>query len=131
VGWDTAGTGYYAGLVTVINSGTISAYPRIIIERSGGTRATLETIRNESTGKLLLLDYDLLDGERLTIDLRPTQQSIISNMFGSRPDAIFANSDMGEFSLRPGTNDITIFVDVAGAPTVTAWIEWRTSFTGL
>jgi len=131
VGWDTAGTGYYAGIVTLNNPGTQSVYPRIIIERSGGTTATLETMRNETTGKLLLFDYDILDGERITIDLRPTQKSFVSSMFGSRPDAIFANSDIGDFVLEPGDNDITSFVHVAGAPTITAWMEWQIPYSGL
>jgi len=131
VGFITTGAGYFSGLVTVANDGTANTYPRIIIERSGGTSAILYQIRNETTGKELLFDYSLLDGERLTIDLRPTQKSIVSNYFGSRPDAILANSDFGSFLLRPGDNDITCFVNVSGAPTVTAWMEWQIAYEGL
>jgi hypothetical protein len=131
VAFNTRGTGYFDGSVTVANDGSESVYPIIVFERSGGTSATIEQVRNETTGQELLFDYSLLDGETLTIDLRPTQQSIVSSMFGNRPDAILANSDMGSFTLQPGANQITSFVNVAGAPTITAWIEWRTRYWGL
>ena len=75
--------------------------------------------------------YALLDGETLTVDLRPGQRSITSSMFGSRPDAILANSDFGSFTLKPGANQITCFVDEGGAVTVTAWLEWRDAYRGM
>lgn len=128
IGFDTTGTGYYAGLVTVTNSGKTEVYPRIVFERSGGTSAKIESVRNETTGKELLFNYSLLDGERLTIDLDPMQKSIVSNFFGSRPDAILANSDFGEFTLQPGSNDITCFVATAGGPTVTAYMTWQNQY---
>jgi len=131
VGFSNTGTAALAGLVTITNSGTTEIYPVIVVERSGGTEAIFKTVRNETTGNELLFNYSLLDGERLTIDLRPAQRSIISSMFGSRPDAILANSDMVSFTLQPGDNDITSFVDVTGAPTITAWIEWRTAYKSL
>jgi flap endonuclease-1 len=75
--------------------------------------------------------YDLLDGERLTIDLTPTNKSFISSFFGSRPDAILAGSDTGEWSLIPGDNDITCLVSAAGGATVTAWLQWRDQYNGI
>jgi hypothetical protein len=126
-GWDTTGTGYYAGLVTATNDGTTLAYPTIILHRSGGTSATIETLRNETTGDELLFDYALLDGETLTIDLTPTSKSIISSMFGNRSGAILANSDFGAWSLQPDDNDVTSFVDVSGA-TITAWMLWKDTY---
>lgn len=103
--------GNMAGLVTITNEGTTLTYPIITIRRDGGTQAIIKQIRNETVGKALSFDYSLLDGESLTIDLRPTRKSIISSMFGSRPDAILANSDFGDFTLQPGDNDVTCFVD--------------------
>jgi len=131
LGFSTTGGAFAAGSVTATNNGTAEAYPTIVFERSGGTSAVIYQVRNETTGKEILLDYSLLDGERLTIDLRPTRQSIISNFFGSRPDAILANSDTSDFTLQPGDNQVTSFVNVAGAPTITAWIEWRTAYKSL
>lgn len=124
MGFSTIGTAYFAGVTTTTNGGTAPAYPRLVVERTAGTSAILETLRNETTGKELLFDYSLLDGEILTIDLEPTAKSIVSNFFGARPDAILPNSDFGEWSLIPGTNDVTCFVSVSGA-TVVAYLLWR------
>lgn len=127
VGFITAGAGTYAGLVTVTNEGTQEAFPRFTIARSGGTSAILESIRNETTGKELLFDYALQDGETLTIDLVPPTKTIESSFFGLVPDAILANSDFGTFSLIPGDNDISCYVLNTGA-TVTAFILHRETF---
>lgn len=128
--FDTTGTGNYGGLVTVTNEGSVQAFPKIIYARSGGTSATVETLKNERTGRELLFDYDLLDGETLEIDLGSTQKSIISSFFGLRLDAVLANSDFGIWSLPRGDSDITSFVNVAGGPTVTAYLQWRDAYSG-
>ena len=128
VGFDTTGAAAFAGDSAATNGGTASAFPKFIISRSGGTSAELKEIRNETLGLELLFDYDLLDGETLTIDLTPTAKSIVSNFFGPRPDAILANSDFGEWTLQSGSNDVTCFVNVAGAPTVTAFVTYRDSY---
>jgi len=118
------------GTATVTNDGTAPAHPILRVYRSGGTSAALYSLRNETTGKALMFNYALLDGETLTVDCRPDKQSITSSFFGSRPGAILANSDFGSFVLQAGANQITCFVDVAGAPTVTAWLEWVTASKG-
>lgn len=125
VGFNTTGTGYFAGKTTITNEGTVIAFPKIIYHRSGGTSAIIETLKNETTGKEILFNYSLLNGERLTMDLSPGNRSIVSSFFGPRPDAILANSDDGSWVLNPGSNDITSFVATAGSPTVTAWMTWR------
>lgn len=109
LGFNSSGTGYFAGKTTVTNEGNTLAFPQIVFKRTGGTVITIETLKNETTGKELLFDYDLLDGERLTIDLTPTKKSIISNYFGSRLDAILANSDFNTWTLIPGSNSVTSF----------------------
>jgi len=131
IGFNTTGTGYLAGDHATTNNGTArNHHPKIIISRSGGTSAVLEEIRNETLGLELLFNYALLDGETLTIDLTPTAKSIVSNFFGPRPDAVLANSDFGEWSLQPGDNDVTCFINVAGAPTVTAFVTYRDPYKG-
>lgn len=133
LGFNTTGVGYFAGDLAayVTNDGTVETFPYFKIKRSGGTSAILEEIRNETTGKELLFDYSLLDGETLTINLDPKQKRIISDFFGPRPDAVLANSDFGAFSLLVGDNDITCFVAVAGAPTVVATCVFQDSFDGV
>lgn len=128
IGFNTTGTTYYSGTVTATNAGTETAYPKFVIKRSGGTTALVTQIRNETTGKAISCNYSLLDGETLTIDLAPTKKSIVSSFFGSVPRAVLAASDVGSFALRPGTNQITSFVNVTGAPTITANMEWRNSY---
>jgi hypothetical protein len=127
--WDT-GTAFFSGGITVTNDATEPSFPILTIERAGGTSAILTMIRNETSGKTLWFDYSLLDGEKLTIDLRSTQKTIMSSFSGNRPDAALANSDMGTFSLLSGDNQITCFVDVSGAPTITAFVLWQDTFWG-
>lgn len=131
VGHDQAVAIVHAGIVTANNGGTEIAFPQFVVERTGGTGATIKSLRNESTGKELLLDYDLLDDERLTIDLTPTNKSFISSFFSSRPDAILSGSDTGEWSLIPGDNEITCLVSVTGGATVTAWLQWSDQYNGI
>jgi hypothetical protein len=118
LGFSASGAGNFAGSVVATNDGTQDAYPLIVISRNGGTTATIKTLRNESIGLDLLFDYDLLDGETLTIDLSPQSKNITSNIFGQRLDAILPNSDFGTWRLQPGDNQVTCFVDVTGAPTI-------------
>lgn len=130
LGFNTSGTGNFAGLVTPNNEGSVQAFPKIIYARNGGTSAIIETLRNETTGKELLFDYPLLDGETLTINLEPTQKSIISSFFGSRLDAVLPNSDFGTWALPRGNSDVTSFIAVAGGSTITAYMQWRDAYSG-
>jgi len=130
IGDDASASREIGGTATVTNDGTAPAHPILKVYRSGGAGASLYTLRNETTGKMLMFDYDLLDGETLTVDCRPDQQRITSSFFGARPDAILANSDFGTFALKSGANQITCFVDEDTAPTVTAWLEWKAIYKG-
>lgn len=131
IGWNDTGTAYYAGAATATNDGTSSIYPKVVFKRSGGTSARLDTLRNETTGKEIFLDYSLRDGETLIIDLRPTHKSVTSDFYGSRLDAVLANSDFGDFALQPGDNTITCYIKEAGSPTVTAYMVWRDAYWSL
>lgn len=128
LGFDTTGTGNYAGLVTLSNGGTVPAFPKLIFNRSGGTTATIQTVKNERNGQELLFNYSLLDGETLTIDLTSTKKSIVSSFFGPRQDAILPNSDFGNWHLLTGSNNLTSFVSTSGSPTVTGYLLWKDQF---
>ncbi len=128
LGFNTVGTGYFAGKFTVINEGNVSAFPQAVYRRLGGTYAIIETLKNERTGKELLFDYRLLSGESLIIDLTPTKKSITSSFFGPRLDAVLPNSDFGTWQLKPGENSITTFCPVSGGPVLTAYLLWRDTF---
>lgn len=130
IGFDTTGGGALAGSTTVANDGTAHTFPQFVIDRSGGTSAIVETLRNETLGLELLFDYALLDGETLTLDNLPQVQTIESNFFGSRLDATLAGDDFGDWSLQPGDNQVTCFVAVAGGPTVVGYLLYRTAYKG-
>ena len=131
IGMSGAGNAEVGAPTTVTVVGSVQVYPRITIERSGGTEATILFLRNDTTGKTLYMNYSLLDGEQLTIDLRPTQKSIESNFFGSQMDAVLANSDFGKFTLLPDSNTISCFVYETGAPTVSVTMLWQDTYDGI
>ncbi len=130
LGFDTTGAGTFAGAVVTTNEGSVQAFPKIVYARSGGTTAIIETLRNERTGKELLFDYALLDGETLTIDLDPLAKSIISSFFGLRLDAVLPNSDFGTWSLPRNDSNITSYVNESGTPVITAYMLWRDAYDG-
>ena len=132
-----------AGSTTVTNGGIEPVYPVFQVTRSGGTSATLYTLFNETTGKRLMFNYSLADGQTLVVDCRPREQCVRtlkgSSTFnwdgtgGMSPlgieslqySALLPGSDLGSFTLQPGANQITCFVDVAGAPNITARLKWK------
>jgi phage-related protein len=130
VGFDTSGTlagATLPGATTITNFGTATTYPKIKIKRSGGTSATIRYIQNATQGTTLYSSYAMRDGETITIDL---QEKTVTTDFGGENivgDVIERNSDFGRFGLLPGANELTTLVETAGSPTVTAWLEWRTT----
>ena len=125
--FNNTGNSTHAGSTTVTPSGNAKAYPIVTIKRSGGTTAKLKTLMNETTGKRLWFDYDLQDGETLTLDFRPGSRSMTSSFFGTRWEFL-PRSAPSEFYLLPAANLITAYVDVAGAPTITAFIRWKDAY---
>ena len=132
IGLSTTGSGSFSGNVTVKPDGNYKkTYPVIKIKRSGGTSANVDFIGNETLKAYLWLDYALLDGETITIDLRPgKQRSMTSSVFGKRWK-VLPNSDAAGFYLLPADNVITLFVNTAGSPTITAFIEWKDTYWGI
>jgi len=130
IGWDVTGAGYFAGAATVNNPGNKDAYPTFVLSRSGGTSAKLLSIRNETTGKQLYFDHGLLDGETVEIRMASRYAEVTSTFWGVQRFTILPSSDSSEFVLIPGDNIITAFVDIAGAPTMTANCLHKAVFTG-
>jgi hypothetical protein len=136
VGLYTTGAGTHAGNTAISYSGTAQAYVLISFERSGGTSAKVKYITNRETRASLLLDFDLLDGEKITIDTRPGQQSIFSTVRGNVYDDLLPNSDFGHFYLTPGngsgaqTNNLVTYIDNDGA-TITGLIRWRDAYESI
>ena len=124
-GFSTEGTASISYLQTITNNGTRSAYPKVVIKRSGGTTTTIRWIKNETIGATLYFEYSLLDGEEVTIDLSPGNRSITSSAFGNILFAMLRLSDFSNFKLVPGTNNLSVLVSESGSPTITADMQWR------
>ena len=125
LGYDNSGTATASAITTVTNNGSSDAYPMLIVKRIGGTSATLEWLKNETTGKMIWFNYALLDGETLTVDLSPGAKTITSSMFGSVMRAKLSGSDFATWCLQSGSNDISLFVADAGSPDILAYLQWR------
>ena len=129
--FSTQGTAVTSETTTVNHAGTTRAFPTITVTRSGGTTATLESIQNLTTGKVLLFDHPMLDGERIVIDLTPGNKTITTYVGDSTNNALndlLPGSDFGTFALAPGVNDIGVYISATGGPTVTAFIQWQTTY---
>ena len=127
VGFVGQGAGDYAGKTTVTNEGNGPAYPVLSVERSGVGTATLVSMRNVTAGGEIRFNYSLLDGERLTVDLRARRRDIQSSLRGQVWRAALTGHDIGAFSLLKGDNDITLFVS---GGTVEAGLVWRDTYDG-
>lgn len=137
IGYSTSGSAIasYRNMVAVANTGSHTIYPVIKVFRDNdGTSATLKYIRNETTRQTILCDYDLQAGETLTIDLTPGDRSVTSdaptNPRGGSVDvwrAVLRGSDLAEFGLIGGTNYISVYVAEVGTPTVSCWLEYKTT----
>ncbi len=132
------GTAIYAGKTTIEYNGTATAYAKITINRSGGTFARVKNIINQETTAILYMNYNLLDGETLTIEGRPQEGiSVTSSMFGAVPSAILSGSNLSQFFLTPGNgsgnndNEIYTYVDTTGSPTITANIIYKSAYISL
>jgi len=119
------GNAAVAGSTTITNDGTITVAPIVRINRAGGTAATVAFIRDETSGAELPLDYDLADGETLTVDFG--NATIYSDVYGARMQSITRSGDFAGFRLEPGTSTLTALVTNAGA-TITAYLVFKEAF---
>ena len=128
VGGVMSGSVVVAGTTSVESAGTADAYPQIIVSRSGGDGATLLSIRNETTGHVLVFNQAIQDGETLTVDLRPRLKSVDSSFYGRRLQKVLRASDFGAWRLLPGSNTISMLVLEDGSPTMTAYLVYQRPF---
>jgi len=146
VGFDTASAQVnHSGGDTINYSGTAPAYPYVEISRDDSgdtvTRCIIKRLKNETTGAIIYMDYTLLDGETLTLELRPHEEiKATSSKFGNVNDAFLENSNQGQFFLNPDNssgsseNIINLFVDeqtLSGSTVVTANMKFKAAFLSL
>jgi hypothetical protein len=92
---------YYAGITTVINSGTAESKPSVYIYGSG----KLRWIENQTTKKRMYLNLDILPGEEVVIDFGKGE--IKSTVRGNLSYSILPGSNFSDFTLIPGANTIS------------------------
>lgn len=115
-----------ASAVTAItNPGSRAALPTFIFERTGGGTAVVRFIRNNTTRQTIWLDYNLLVGEVLTVDLE--RGAVNSSRFGPRLTAVARAADMG-LSLAPGENHLSVWVDTLDPMEVAAHVVFRPTY---
>ena len=119
------GNATVAGSATITNDGSMTVAPIVRFNRSGGTSATVHFVRDETSGAELPLDYDLADGETLTVDFANAR--IYSDMYGARMQSITRSGDFAGFRLEPGDSTVTAFVTNSGA-TITAYLLFKEAF---
>lgn len=128
-----AGSAYIPGYLSIDYAGTADARPRFFVKRTGGTSANLRYLANETTGAVIFLDYDMADGEEITIDFDEERLIMRSSVHGEKWSA-FANSDVTTFALVPGNespkaNSFALLIMPGSiAPTLDARLTWHDTF---
>jgi len=133
LGFDATGSAVKAGKTNVANGGGKPAYPQLTIGRVdsvagvAASAATVSTLRNETTGRELIFNYDLLDREKLIVEMHPTRKAITSNFFGEVPEAL-VSGDIAQWYLQAGANEVTALITLAGSAASNTQLVWRNPF---
>jgi hypothetical protein len=93
-------TTYYTAINYIVNTGTAESKPKVYLYGSG----KLRWLENQTTGKRVYFNLDILTGEEIMIDFG--QGTIMSTVRGNLSYSILLGSDFGDFTLVPGTNKI-------------------------
>jgi hypothetical protein len=134
LGFDTTGNATLSGLNSasgvVTNTATAPCYPVITIACTVAT-ATLQEVKNETTGHTIRFNRAMQIGETITIDTRNGKESVRSDFpppNGSDVQMLMP-SDLGGFCLMPGENRVSCYAPGTGA-TVTVQMYWRVKHEG-
>jgi len=128
-----SGTAVVAG-VTISNvynsSSSANVYPTIQIIGPG----TLLSIENKTTGKKIDFEGLILNSnEYITLHLDPHNLKFESNWSerGSIYNYITAGSDIANFNLAPGINNISVYMPYNTTQYTGVWITWKPNFWSL
>jgi len=122
LGGGSSGTAFCSAINTVTNV-TSEVYPQLKFTAS--TAATIQYIENQTVGKRVWLNHNMLPGEVLTLDFG--QATATSSAWGNVLRAVAPGSNM-KFSLAKGTNLVWLFVPTG---TVTAQLSWYPQYETL
>lgn len=126
IGYGSPATATSAAVATVTNQGSAAAYPILTIQGPG----RVYQLVNWTAGEAIYFNLVLLDGETLSVDLRPERKTIISSFQGSLLQAVVPGSGLATWRLLPGDNQIGLFVDDADASASLTWYERHWSLDG-
>ena len=123
IGFSSSGTAVTSASTTVTNPGTSTTYPVLHLKNSTAAALAILWIKNETIDKTLWFNYTVQPGEELVIDFRPARRSALSSYYFNAWRSLLRSSDVAEFYLIPGANQITAY----GGSGLTAWLEYRVS----
>ena len=104
------GSSIFSGITYVTNEGTAEVRPTIYVKGSG----TLVYLENQSTGKRIWFNLNILANEEIFIDFG--QGKFYSTVRGDLFSYLLPGSDFNGFTLVPGVNKIAAFMrDDVGA----------------
>lgn len=111
------------------NSSTANVYPRFEIWGPG----KLQVLKNNSTDKTIWFNNLVMQpGEKILLDLNPTEVSMTSSWRGRGNVLRYvgAGSAIGDFTMKPGINKITVLIPDATSAT-RVMIRWIPLFWGI
>ena len=128
IGISSSGTATYAHPNTLTNNGSALTYPTLVIKNDGTGTMDLVQIKNETTGATLYFNYSLLEGEVVTLNTKPGEQTMTSNLRGNVWNALSENSDLGQFYLILGDNLVTAYQSNGSAASKYIDAYWPIAF---
>lgn len=114
--------------MAITNRGTAYGYPIFYFTGPGA----IGTISNYSLDVHIYFNYTMQTDEVVIMDLRPKKKTLWSTFNGNllSQKAILPGSDFATWRLRPGDNDVSIFIDNSSASLTMEWDTRYLSFDG-
>lgn len=131
LGSDASGTAIAASITTISYDGTAPSYPTFVITGpTSGAASALYQLINITTGAAIYFNLSLLVGEIVTLNLDPQSASygLNSSTRGNLIANILAGSNLADFTLQPGDNEISAF---AAGSTMTVTASWRVAYAAI
>lgn len=116
IGFNTVGRAIWPGGITAVTAnvpGGAESKPIIRLTRTGGTNATIESVRNRTTGDEIRLNININDGESIYIDL--VSLRVYSDYTGRDTLTPLPGSRFASFALLPSGNVLDVRVVNDGA----------------
>lgn len=116
IGFNTVGAAIWPGGITAVTAnvpGGAESKPIIRLTRTGGTSATIESVRNRTTGDEIRLNININDGESIYIDL--VSLRVYSDYTGRDTLTPLPGSRFASFALLPSGNVLDVRVVNDGA----------------